>query len=324
MAKTEGTEAALAEKAPKGPAGLPRADWRAAGKRSLKEFKRRNMTDAAAALTYYAVLSILPTLLALVALIGVFGQYPGTVDSIMSMIAQVAPHSTVNTLRGTLSGVVQDKGGAGALFGIGAIAALWSASGYIGAFTRACNRIYGVQEGRPAWKLRPMQVLIAAAMVAMLAFVTVGYLFTGKLAHSAGSVLGVSGTVVSVWQIAKWPVMAIAAGVLLTLLYHLAPNVRQAGLRWLAPGGVLALASLLIASTGFAFYVANFGSYNKTYGALGGVIVMLVWLWIANVSVLVGAQLNAELERSRRARLGQPVDQEPFVEARDTRKMTAA
>lgn len=288
--------------------------------RAAKEFKRGHMTDTAAALTYYGVLAIFPTLLALVALLGIFGQYPTTVDSIMQMVRQIAPHSTVNTLHGTLTGVVRDKGGASALLGLGALGALWSSSSYIGAFARACNRIYCIEEGRPTWKLRGMQLLIAAATVAMMAFVALAYLFTGKLAHSAGSVLGVSGATVSLWQIAKWPVMALVAAIMLSVLYYATPNV-QARFRWIVPGGVFALVMLVITSTGFAFYVANFGSYNKTYGALGGVIAMLVWLWIANIALLLGAQLNAELARSRRARLGQPVEHPPFVEPKDTRKM---
>lgn len=257
------------------------------------------MTDVAAALTYYAVLSIFPMLLALVALLGVFGQYPRTVSAIMRIVSEVAPRSTVDTLRGTLTGVVKDKGGAGALLGVGTLGALWSASSYIGAFARACNGVYGVDEQRRAVKLRLQQISIAAGIVLVMAFVAIGYLFSGKLAHSAGNVLGVSGTAVSAWQIAKWPVMALLCAGLLLLLYRLAPNLGERGLRPHAPGSALALLALLVASTGFAFYLTSFGSYNKTYGALGGVIALLVWLWIVNVAVLFGVQVNAELRRSR-------------------------
>jgi membrane protein len=298
--------------------------WVASFKRAAKEFKRRNMTDAAAALTYYGVLAIFPTLLALVALLGVFGQYPATVDAVMQMVRQVAPPATVNTLHSTLEGIVRDKGGAGALLGLGALGALWSSSSYIGAFARACNRIYCIEEGRPTIRLRANQLAIATAMVATMAFVSIAYLFTGKLARAAGSVLGVSGPTVTVWQIAKWPAMALIAAVMLSVLYYASPNVRQARFRWITPGGAFALGTLVVTSTGFAFYVSNFGSYNKTYGALGGVIVMLVWLWIANVTLLLGVQLNAELERSRRERLGQQVEHPPFVEPKDTRKMARA
>jgi membrane protein len=287
--------------------------WIATLKRAVKEFRRRNLTDAAAALTYYAVLSVFPLLLALVALVGVFGQYPQTVNAIMEIVGKVAPQSTVSTIHGTLTGVVQNKGGAGALLGVGLLGALWSASGYIGAFARASNSIYSVEEGRPAWKLRPLQIVIAAAMVVIVAFVAIAYVFSGKLASSAGHVIGVSEGAVTAWQIAKWPVMALVASLMLSLLYHLAPNVRQPRFRWFTAGGTLALLALAIASVGFAFYVNNFGSYNKTYGALGGVIVMLVWLRIANVAALLGAEVNAELERSRGALLGQAVEREPYV-----------
>lgn len=308
----------------RGPTDLPGKAWVAALQRGQKEFRRRNMTDAAAALTYYGVLAIFPTLLALVALLGVFGQYPATVNAVMQVVRQIAPPATVRTLHGTLDGIVRDKGGAGALLGLGALGALWSSSSYIGAFARACNRIYCIEEGRPTVKLRASQLLIATVMVATMAFVAIAYLFTGKLAHSAGSVIGLSGTVVTVWQIAKWPTMALIAAIMLSVLYYASPNVRQARFRWITPGGVLALSTLVLTSTGFAFYVSNFGSYNKTYGALGGVIVMLVWLWIANVTLLLGVQVNAELERSRRAELGEQVEHPPFVEPKDTRKMARA
>jgi membrane protein len=301
-----------------------RRAWIVTVRRAVKEFRRRNLTDAAAALTYYAVLSVFPMLLALVALVGVFGQYPQTVNAIMEMVSRVAPQSTVSTIHGTLTGVVQNKGGASALLGVGLLGALWSASGYIGAFTRAANGIYSIEESRPAWKLRPLQILIAAATVVILAFVAVAYVFSGRLATSAGEVLGVPGGAVTAWQIAKWPAMALVASLMLSLLYHLAPNVRQPRLRWFTPGGALALLALVIASVGFAFYVTSLGSFDKTYGALGGVIVMLVWLWIANVAVLFGAEVNAELERSRRARLEQAVEHEPFVEAKDARKIASA
>ncbi len=309
------------ERAPASPTKLDRRDWLAVAKRAFGEFRQRQLTDAGAALTYYAVLSIFPTLLALVALVGVLGQYPSTVNSMMQILAQVAPRSTVATLQGTLTSIVRDKGGSGALFGVGLLGALWSASGYVGAFMRATNRIYSMPEGRPAWKLRPLQLAFTAALVVAIALMAIGYVFTGKLASAVGHTIGVSGGAVTAWKIAKWPVMALIASLLLSILYYLAPNVRQPRFRWLTPGGVVALLVLLAASVGFAFYVSSFGSYNKTYGSLGGVIIFLVWLWIANNALLLGAQFNAELERKRRADAGQPVDEEPFVEPRDTRKL---
>jgi membrane protein len=204
---------------------------------------------------------------------------------------------------------------------IGLVGALWAASGYIGAFMRASNAIYEMPEGRPVWKIVPLRVGLTLAVVMLLAVSAVGVVATGTVADRAGQILGIGSTGVLVWDIAKWPVIAALVTLVFALLYWASPNVKHPGLRWLSPGGALAVVLWVLASAGFAFYVSNFGSYNKTYGSLGGVIGFLVWLWISNIAILLGAELDAELARGQRIEAGQPAEQEPFLPPRDTRAM---
>jgi len=214
----------------------------------------------------------------------------------------------VDTFRGPIESVVKSNGGAGALLGVGLLFAIWSASGYIGAFMRAINVIYEVEEGRPFWKRRPLQIVITVAMVLLLALVAISIVVTGPLARSIGDVIGLGDTTITIWNIGKWPVIVAVVMGMFTVLYYVAPNVRQPRLRWITPGGVLAVLLWLVASAGFALYVANFGSYDKTYGSLGGVIVFLVWLWLSNLALLFGAEFDAELERSRELAAGLPAE----------------
>jgi membrane protein len=158
-------------------------------------------------------------------------------------------------------------------------------------------------------------------MLVLLAISAVAVVLTGGLAKQVGNLVGVGGSAVSVWEIAKWPVLLLVVSLMFSLLYWASPNVKHPGFRWISPGGIFAVAVWVIASGAFALYVANFSSYNKTYGALAAIVVFLVWLWISNIAVLLGAEFNAELERGRRIEAGHPADEEPFVEPRDTRKM---
>jgi len=282
-----------------GPGDLRRRGWWAVAKRTIAEFREDNLTDSAAALTYYTMLSIFPALIVLVAILGLVGQYPQTTDKLLQIVADLGPSSAVDTFRGPIEGVVRNKSGAGILLLVGLATALWSASGYIGAFTRASNAIYEIEEGRPFWKLRPAQLLITIAMVIMLALVGIAIVLTGPVAEAVAKPIGLGGAAVTAWNIAKWPVVLAVVMSMLAVLYYWAPNVRQPGFRWITPGSVAAVVVWIIASAGFALYVANFGSYDKAYGSLGGVVVLLVWLWISNIAVLLGAELNAELERER-------------------------
>ena len=286
--------------------------------RTLREYKEDNLTDWAAALTYYSVLSIFPAMLVLVALLGLFGQYPRTVNVLLDIVKDIGPSSAVDTFRGPIEGVVRNKGGAGALVGLGALVALWSASGYVGAFTRASNLIYEVGERR-FLRQRPLQLVITLLMALLLALVLVGLVLSGPLAAAVGRVVGLSDTMITVWSVAKWPVLLLLVVVMISLLYYLAPNVRQPKFRWISAGGVVAVLVWIVASVGFALYVSQFGSYNKTYGSLGAVIIFLVWMYISNNALLLGVELNAELERGRELRRGLPAEDRLQVEPRDAR-----
>jgi membrane protein len=306
---------------PAKPTDLPAKSWWGVLKRSVREAKHDNLTDWAAALTYYALLALFPAVLVLVALLGLIGQYPETTNALLRIVGKLGPHSAVNTFRGPIEGVVRNKGGAGALLGIGLLLSLWSASGYVGAFMRASNAIYEVEEGRPFWKLRPIQLGVTVLMVFATALVAIAVVATGPLARAIGDVIGLGSTAVTAWNYGKWPVMLLVVITMFAVLYFAAPNVKLRRFRWLTPGGVLAVVVWLVASGAFAFYVANFGSYNKTYGTLGGIIIFLVWLWISNLSILVGAEFNAELERGRELEAGDPRAQDSIqLPPRDVRK----
>jgi membrane protein len=292
--------------APRGPTRLRRGSLVPTLKRTVAEFQEDNLTDWAAALTYYGVLAMFPALIVMVSLVGLFGDPATTTQTVTEIVRALGPASAVDTFTGPIESITSNEGTAGVLFVVGLVAALFSASGYVGAFMRASNKIYETEEGRPFWKLRPLQMGVTLGMVLLLAAVSIALVLTGPLVEAIAEPLGVGETAVTVWSIAKWPVLVAVVVVMIAVLYYTSPNVRHLGFRWVTPGSVLALVLWGIASVGFAFYVANFGSYDKTYGTLGGVITFLVWLWITNIAVLLGAQLNAELERSRELEAGVP------------------
>ena len=283
--------------------------WVDALKRTVREFQDDNLTDWAAALTYYSVLALFPGLIVLVAILGLAGQHPQTTNALLDIVQEVGPASAVDTFRGPIESVVKSNGGAGALLGFGLLGAIWSASGYVGAFIRAANAIYEVEEGRSFWTRRPLQIAITIAMVMLLALVAISIVVTGPLAQAVGDVIGLGDTAVSIWGIAKWPVIVVIVMGMFAVLYYVAPNVRQPKLRWVTPGGAVAVLAWMLASLAFGLYVANFGSYDKTYGSLGGVVVFLIWLWISNLAVLFGAEFDAELERSRELAAGLPAEE---------------
>ncbi|MEW6583458.1 MAG: YihY/virulence factor BrkB family protein, partial [Actinomycetota bacterium] len=266
-------------------------------RRAVARLRAEQAMDRAAALTYYGVLALFPGLLVLVALIGLFGSHPATTDTLLDLIARVGPESAVDTFRGTVEGVVRGRGGAGALLGVGILGAIWSASGYVGAFMRAANALYGVPETRPFWRLRPLQVVATVAAIVLLAAVLAALTLTGGVARAVGEEIGVGGTAVTLWDALKWPVLLLVVAGLTTALYRVSPDVPGRRTRDMLPGAAAAVGVWLVASAGFAAYVANFGSYDATYGALGGVIVFLVWLWLTNLAGLFGLALNAERAR---------------------------
>jgi membrane protein len=288
--------------------------WWGVLKRTVREFREDNLTDWAAALTYYAILSIFPALLVFVSVLGLIGE--SATQPLLDNLTEVTPGPAKEVFTNAIQNLNESQGAAGILFLAGLVTALWSASGYVGAFMRASNSIYEVEEGRPFWKLRPVQIAITLVMMILVSIGAVAVVITGPLAEQVGNVIGLADAAVTAWDIAKWPVLVLLVSFMFSILYWAAPNVRQPGFRWLTPGGVLAVLLWIAASAAFALYVANFASYNKTYGSLGGVIVFLVWLWISNVAALLGAELNAEVERARELEAGVPEDQTLALEPR--------
>lgn len=305
--------------APSRPKDMPKAGWLAILKRSMREFKHDDITDRAAALTYFGVLAIFPGLLVVVSIFGFLGQ--SARQTLLSNVGQLAPGG-VKTFLTTVLNQVQGKAGAAGIAAIVGIAiALWSASGYVAAFMRAENAIYDVDEGRPIWKTAPVRLLTTLALVIMLVLSLVIVVISGPIADQLGTALGIGSTAVLIWQIVKWLILLIVVSLMFSLLYWATPNVKQPKFKWITPGGVLAVVVWLVVSALFAVYVSFSGSYNKTYGSLATVIVFLVWLWISNIAILLGAEFNAETQRERAMRAGLPDDVEPFAELRDTRKL---
>jgi membrane protein len=307
------------ERPPDDPTDLGGRSWKAVLKRTWREFKEDDLTDWAAALTYYAVLSLFPALLVLVSILGLVG--PSATQPLIDNLKTLAPGPATQIATDAIRNIQDSQKTAGVMTIVGVMLALWSASNYIGAFMRASNAIYEMPEGRPFWKLRPLQLGITLVMVLLVALCAVAIVVSGPLAQRVGDIVGAGSTTVTIWNIAKWPAIAVVFMTMLGLLYYAAPNVKHPRFRWISPGSILAVVLWVIASAAFAFYVANFGSYDKTYGTFGGVIVFLTWLWISNVVILLGAELNAEVERGRQIEMGMPDDKEPFLPARDTRKV---
>lgn len=275
-------------------------------KRTLAEFRDDNLTDWAAALTYYGLLSLFPGLIALVSIAGLVGDPRGATRTITEIVTAIGPRSAAQTFAGPIESIASHRGAAGAAFVLGLAVALWSASGYVGAFIRASNVIYETREGRPFWKLRPLQIAVTLTMVLLAAMLVVGLVLTGPVVDAVAGPIGVGSTAVTVWNVAKWPAMAGIFVLMIDVLYYASPNAKIRGFRWVTPGSLVAIVVWAIASAGFALYVANFGSYDKTYGTLAGLIALLVWLWISNVAILFGHELNAELERGAEIEEGRP------------------
>lgn len=290
-------------------------------KRTVLEFREDGMTDWAAALTYYGLLALFPALIALVSLVGLFGDPVTTTKKLTDIVTAIGPSSSADTFSGPIRSITSNRGAAGVLFFVGLGVALWSASGYVGAFMRASNIAYETPEGRPFWKLRPLQIVVTLAMVLLLALLALSLVLTGPVVDQIAGPLGVSDAATTVWDIAKWPVMVVVVLLMIGVLFHAAPNVKLPGFKWVTPGAVLALVVWIVASAAFAFYVANFASYDKTYGSLGGAVALLVWMWISNLALLLGVELNAERERNRELDEGVPgAERELQLDARSEPK----
>ncbi|WP_442812643.1 YihY/virulence factor BrkB family protein [Streptomyces sp. NBC_01210] len=306
--------------APDDPTAMRKKSWRAVLKRTVAEFKDDELADRAAALTYYGVLALFPALLVLVSLLGIAGE--SATKRVLDNIKKMTPGPARDVVSNAIE-QLQGNGGTGSVVAIvGLLVALWSASGYVAAFIRSSNAVYDVPEGRPVWKVLPVRLGVTLVLMTLACVSALIVVFTGGLAREVGTALGIGDTALTVWSIAKWPVLVVLVTIMIAILYWASPNAKGRGFKWITPGSFLALVIWMIASAGFALYVGNFASYNKTYGTLAGVIIFLVWLWITNLAILLGLEFDAEMVRERAIIGGHPKEEEPYVEPRDTRTWT--
>ncbi|MCX6498673.1 MAG: YihY/virulence factor BrkB family protein [Arthrobacter sp.] len=304
---------------PRRPTDVTKPSWKYIAKKTLREFTKDKCPDLAAALTYYAVLSIFPAMLALVSLLGIFGDAQKTTNALLDIAKGIAPGQTMDSISQVIKELASSSS-AGFTLILGILTALWSASGYVGAFGRAMNRVYEVDEGRPFIKLRGTMLAVTVANVLIVAVIAAMLVLSGPVAEQVGNLIGLGGTFLTIWNIAKWPVMLVLVILAIALLYYATPNVKQPKFRWLSMGSAIAVVIFLLASLAFGFYVANFNSYNKTYGAIGGVIIALLWLWILNMSLLFGAEFDAETERGRQLQAGIEAEETIQLPPRDTKQ----
>jgi membrane protein len=312
-------EPAHDDRPPTSPLALDKHSWRGVVRRTIREYKEDSLSDWAAALTYRALLALFPGLLVLVSIVGLLGA--DTSDELLNNLEKNAPTSVRGTITTIFHNVQSNQSAAGVIGILSLLVAVWSASGYVAAFMRASNNIYDIVEGRPIWKTAPIRLGLTIFLVIAVIVAAAVAVLSGSIARDVGDVIGLGGTAVTVWNIAKWPFLVVLASLVLAIFYWAAPNAKQASFRWITPGGLLTVVVWAAASAGFALYVANFGSYNKTYGSLAGIVIFLVWLWISNIALLLGAEFDAELQRARAIDDGLPPDQEPYVDLRDTRKL---
>jgi membrane protein len=309
---------------PDSPTDLTKPSWGYVLRKTAREFSDDQCTDLAAALTYYAILALFPAMIALLSLVGLVGDPQQTVTTLIGILKQVGAGSMVSSIEPALNSLANKPQQAGVAFVIGLATALWSASGYVGAFGRAMNRMYEIREGRPFWKLRPMMLAVTLVALVLVAVVALALVVTGPAATAVGNALGIGSTAVTIWNIAKWPLILVVVIFIVAVLYWATPNVKQPKFRWISVGAAVAIVVWMIASALFGFYVATFSSYNKTYGALAGVVVFLLWLWITNLALLFGAELDSELERGRELQAGLPAEKNLQLPPRDTRKIEKA
>lgn len=327
-AKADSTEEATQAKAassphpddsrkPDSPTDIAKPAWGYVFKRTVSEFSKDQCTDLAAALTYYAVLAIFPALLALVSILGFFGQAQATTDAVLNILSNIAPEAE-STLEQPIQQLASSNT-AGLTFVIGLLGAIWSASGFVGAFARAMNRMYEVEEGRPFWKLRPVMLVITVVVLLLIVLMALLLILSGPVAEAVGNAIGLGSTALTIWNIAKWPVIVFFAVLMIAVLYYAAPNLKQPKFKWVSVGSIIALLVLALTTAAFSFYIANFGNYQRTYGAIAGVIIFLLWIWLANLSLLFGAEFDAELERGRELQAGIEAEETVQLPPRDTK-----
>jgi membrane protein len=305
------------------PTDLSRQSWFYVLRKTVREFSADQCTDLAAALTYYAVLALFPAAIALTSILGLVGQGTDAVDQVLGILRDVGASGVVDSVGPTLRELAGSQA-AGLALVLGLLGALWSASGYVGAFGRAMNRIYERPEGRPVWKLRPAMLLLTAVLVVLVAVALAGLIVSGPVTSAVGDAIGVGSTFQLVFSIVKWPIILAVVVAIVALLYYFTPNVRQPRFRWVSVGAVVAILAWALASAAFGYYVGNFSSYDKTYGSLAGVIVFLLWLWLTNLALLFGAELDAELERGRELQSGIAAEEDIQLPPRDDRNIKKA
>ena len=305
---------------PDSPGDVPAPGWKYTARKAFREFLDDKCTDLAAALTYYAVLALFPGLIAVFSLLGVVGQSQATLDAVLPVLDQVVGEQGADTLEPVVKSLAT-SGGAGLALVLGLLTALWSASGYVNAFSRAMNAIYEIGEGRPIWKLRPIMLLVTLVMLLLVVLVALMLVLSGGVAQAVGEAIGLGSTVLTVWSIAKWPVILVLVILIVAILYWATPNVQQPKFRWISIGAIVAIGVWILASVAFGFYVANFSKYGNTYGSLAGVVIFLLWLWITNLALLFGAEVDAELERTRQLLAGKPAEEEIQLPPRDDSKI---
>lgn len=308
---------------PDSPDDLHKRSWKYVLRKTIREFSSDQCTDIAASLTYYAVLSLFPGLIAIFSLLGVVGQGKAASDAVLGIIEQVAPGDTVDTIRGPIEQIAESPGAGFALI-TGILLAIWSASGYVGAFSRAMNRIYEIEEGRPFWKLKPVQLLVTVITIVLLVIAAIILVVSGSVTKAIGDALGIGDVPQTIWSIAKWPLLIFIVVLVVAILYYATPNAKQPKFRWISMGALLAIIVLALATAAFGFYVGNFSNYDRTYGSLAGIIIFLLWLWIANLTLLFGAEFDAELERGRQLQAGIAAEEDIQLPPRDTRKSDKA
>lgn len=311
------------ERKPDGAPQLTKRSWSYVLHKSWREFSDDQCPDVAAGLTYYAVLSLFPAVIAVLSLVGVVGDPQTSVDKVIKILQPLVSPSTLTTVQPALESLANSRG-AGIGLVVGLMGALWSASGYVGAFGRAMNTVYEIDEGRPFWKLRPLMLLVTLVAVLLVAVVLVMLIVSGPLAASIGSVIGLSSQAVTVWSIVKWPVIVGIVVGIVAILYYATPNVKQPKFRWISVGAVAAILVWVLASLAFALFVSNFGNYNRTYGSLAGAVLGLLWLWITNLALLFGAELDSEIQRGRQLQAGIAAEEDLQLPARDSQGIEKA
>lgn len=302
---------------PDDPTDIHKRSWKYVLGKTVREFTSDQCTDIAASLTYYAVLALFPALIAIFSLLGVIGQGQAAADAVLGIVDEAAPGGAADVIRGPIEQFASSPAAGFALVS-GLVLAIWSASGYVGAFSRGMNRIYEIEEGRPFWKLKPQQLLVTLIAIVFIAIAAIILVISGPVTEAIGSALGLGETVTTIWSIAKWPVLALVVILVVAILYYATPNAKQPKFRWMSMGAFLAILILGIATVAFGFYVANFSNYDKNYGSLAGVIIFLLWLWIANNALLFGAEFDAELERGRQLQAGIAAEEDIQLPPRDT------